>query len=274
MHTGLGNCNFRAAGPATALPAVGSQVRTWNLDGTAHIAGAAPAPAPGRGPAGDAGAAPARRLPAAPAAYASPRGVGPRPWERFRRPCRRGLGLAELMIALVISALLLTAAAAALDASFKAYAINQEHSSLLQQARVTLHRISTAIRTSDTHAPLSNGPLASFAAGTTVTDTGIQMYDASDNLIAYQFDQPNQRLLCVVGGTSHVMLEGVTAFSVNLEPMRSPAAVRAAGAYDLLRRAIITLSVRTTGSTAQVGESTGTQTLTLSAAVAPRRNAW
>lgn len=193
-----------------------------------------------------------------------------KPWEKKRR----GLGLAEMMIALVISALLLTATAAALDSSFKAYAINQEQSTLMQSARVAMNRITSTIRLSDTHAPLNNTPLGSFMVGTTVTDTGISMYDETDTLITFKYDSANKKVICVNGTSEHVMLEGVEQFDVVLEPMRSPSSVKTAGSYDLLRRAIITIGIKTNANTAGVGESTGQQIVTLSAAVAPRKNAW
>ncbi len=186
----------------------------------------------------------------------------------------RGLGLAEMMIALVIVAILLTAAAAALNASFTAYAINQEQAGLMQQARIAMHRICTMVRTCDTHAPESSAAIAGFSAGTTVADHGICMFDANGNEITYRYDSANKRLLCVSGTTEHVMLTGVEQFDVTMEPMRSEASNKSGGAYDLLRRASITLGIRTTSATANVGESTGAQVVTLSTSVAPRQNAW
>jgi type II secretory pathway component PulJ len=194
--------------------------------------------------------------------------------QKSRIRLRLGLGLAEMLIALVISALLLTAAAVALDASFKAYTVNQEQSALMQQTRIALHRMTGMIRECRAHAPVNSGPLASFSVGSTVTDHGIAMFDDNNNEITYQYDSANKRLLCLTGTTQHTMLEGVEQFDVSLEPMRSEAAVKAAGAYDLLRRATITMAVQTTADTAVTGESTGRQVVTLSAAVAPRRNAW
>ena len=71
---------------------------------------------------------------------------------------RRGVGLVELLIALSISAILLTATAVAVDASFKAYAANQEESSLLQQGRMALNRMVTSIRTPTRPQPPCRGP--------------------------------------------------------------------------------------------------------------------
>jgi len=190
-----------------------------------------------------------------------------------RFPIReRGVGLAELLIALAISAAVLTAVAVATDASFKAYRINQENASLMQRARLSLHRIVSEIRTSDTHSPITTAQIASFGAGTTVTDSGIKMFDTTDTLRTYKLDAGNDRLLVTVSGVDHVLAEGVETFTVSFEPMKSAAAVRSGGNYDLLKRATITLTVRTNFSTSLSSETTGVQTITLSSSVMPRRN--
>jgi len=101
---------------------------------------------------------------------------------------RRGVGLIELLIALSISALLLTATAVAVDASFKAYANNQEESSLLQQSRMALNRVVTSIRTSDTHAPIDATQLVDFKAGLKVTGSSLGMFQEDGTNIVYRHD--------------------------------------------------------------------------------------
>jgi hypothetical protein len=56
--------------------------------------------------------------------------------------------------------------------------------------------------------------------------------------------------------------------------MKSPTAIRTGGAYDLLMRATITLTVKTTGNAGDIDEKFGGQTVTLSTSVMPRRNVW
>jgi Tfp pilus assembly protein PilW len=63
------------------------------------------------------------------------------------RPSRRGLGLVEAMISLVIAATLLTAVSAAFNASAKALQINDEFFRSTQSARVSLARILSQVRT-------------------------------------------------------------------------------------------------------------------------------
>jgi prepilin-type N-terminal cleavage/methylation domain-containing protein len=187
---------------------------------------------------------------------------------------RRGVGLIELLLALAISAMLLTATAVAVDASFKAYANNQEESSLLQQARMALNRVTTSIRTSDTHAPTNPTLLVDFRDGLKVSGTAIGMLQEDGTDIVYRYDQAKKQLLTDVNGKTYIVARGVEAFTVTMEPMRSPAALRTGGGYDLLRRANILITIRTTSETARPGETTGKHPVTLSASVTPRRNSW
>ena len=113
-----------------------------------------------------------------------------------------------------------------------------------------------------------------ITSGLVVTDTGISMYDLNNQVLTYRYDAINQRLLAITGGQTYTMAKGVTAFSVKMEPMRSDESVRTGGAWDLLRRATITLSVRSNSKTTVGGDSTGQQVLTLSASTMLRENAW
>jgi prepilin-type N-terminal cleavage/methylation domain-containing protein len=193
-----------------------------------------------------------------------------------RRTHRRGLGLAEMLVALAISAALLSAVAVAVDASFKAYQINQEHSDLTQRARLAVHRITTMIRQTETHAPDNTGLAAEFATGKTVTDIGISMFDLSDppTPITFRHDVPNRRVIAIVNNVPHTLCEGVEGFAVRMEPMRSAKSLRTGGSWDLLRRVTILITVRSNSETALKGEGVGRQQVTISASVMPRRNSW
>jgi hypothetical protein len=61
---------------------------------------------------------------------------------------------------------------------------------------------------------------------------------------------------------------------VKFEPMKSEQSHRAGGSYDLLMRATVLLTVRSTGQSGDPNASTGTQSITLSSSVMPRRNVW
>ena len=185
-----------------------------------------------------------------------------------------GVGLAEMLVALAISAALLTATAVAIDASFKAYAVNQEQSDLTQRARLAIYRITAMIRQTKEHAPCTSSMAAQFATGKTVTDTGIDMFDLAGNTVSYRYDAANKRINVVVAGISHPLVEGVESFTVKLEPMRSPTSIKTGGAWDLLKRANLLITVKSGSSTALTGEGEGRQTATMSASVMPRRNTW
>lgn len=187
---------------------------------------------------------------------------------------RRGLAYLELMVAMAIGAMLLIATAVATDASFRAYQANQEQSSLLQRARIAMERLTTVIRTTSLQTPDSLSAGAQFSAGMTVNDTGIDVIDDSGVTTAFRYDQPNQRILAIVGAQTNVLLDGVTLFQVTLEPERSPNSIRTGGPYDLMQRATIVLTVRTNAQTNAGSETTGSQTVTLSGSVMPRRNTW
>lgn len=80
---------------------------------------------------------------------------------RHRRypPARRGFSVAELLIALMISSMLLTATLAALDGSFKSYKATTESASSHVVARMVMHRMTTMIRTGEDFGPYPINPI-------------------------------------------------------------------------------------------------------------------
>jgi Tfp pilus assembly protein PilW len=191
------------------------------------------------------------------------------------RKSARGLGVVELLIALAISASVLAAVAYAVDMTIRAYAINHEQSDLMQRSRLALYRITTGIRTTGAHQPVNNVPLADFKLGLVTPDTAISMLDAYENPLGFKFIPEENRLVAVdAGGNEYTLLRGVEKFEIKFEPLRSQQSKRVGGVYDKLLRATILLTVRTTGNTADVDETVGAQTITLSTSVMPRRNIW
>jgi prepilin-type N-terminal cleavage/methylation domain-containing protein len=193
----------------------------------------------------------------------------------LRRSARaRGLGLIEMMLALAISASVLTAVATAIDVSFKSYAINQDNTVLMQRARLAMHRIANDIRTVALHQPdRGSTQYADFVGGKIVTVNDIFLYmdtnEAISEIIHYSYDPTNKMILCVNSeGNEYVVARGVEAFSIKMEPMKSEKNIRQGGQFDLLMRATITLTVKTDPN------STNPQTVTLSTSVMPRRNVW
>jgi len=185
-----------------------------------------------------------------------------------------------MMLALAISAAVLTAVATAIDVSFKSYAVNQEQSNLMQRARLAMYRLTSDIRTTALHQPPNPSQnYTDFTAGKVVTTSDIYLYMDTDPLrsrvMRYYYDSANKVLMCMTfDGDEFVAARGVEAFSVKMEPMKSENAVRKGGGFDVMMRATILLSVKTTGNTPDVDEKFGSQTVTLSTSVMPRRNVW
>lgn len=187
---------------------------------------------------------------------------------------RRAMAVVELLIALAISGMILVAVAYCVDSAFRAYSINQEQSDLMQRSRLAMHRILTAIRTTDAHVPVDDATRALFERGALVTDRGIEMYDMANRKIAFEFVKANGTLVATDrSGTEYVLVRGVENFEVTLEPMKTKEALKT-GVYDRLYRASVRLTVRTHGNSIDVDESVGAQRVTLSSSAVPRRNVW
>jgi hypothetical protein len=192
-----------------------------------------------------------------------------------KSPARKGLAVIELLLALAISGMILVAVAYCVDASFRAYSINQEQSDLLQRSRLAMHRILTEIRTTSTHAPTDVIAEAGFNGGLVVSDRGIKMLDSRDRQISFEFDPANGVLNAKDKlGNEYVLLRGVEKFEIKFEPMRSHNSVRTGGTYDQLLRATVLLTVRTTGNSIDVDETVGAQRVTLTSSAVPRQNVW
>lgn len=72
---------------------------------------------------------------------------------------RRGFSLIEVLIALTITATLLTATMAALDASFKSYKANSESAATNVVARIVMQRLTGMIRTGESFGPYPANPI-------------------------------------------------------------------------------------------------------------------
>ncbi|MBX3409487.1 MAG: prepilin-type N-terminal cleavage/methylation domain-containing protein [Phycisphaeraceae bacterium] len=78
---------------------------------------------------------------------------------KHQRRAARGFSLAEVLIALAITGTLLTAALAALDASFKSYKMTTESASTHVVSRMVMNRIMTMLRTGTEFGPYPSDPL-------------------------------------------------------------------------------------------------------------------
>jgi len=192
---------------------------------------------------------------------------------KIKNKHHRGVGLVELLITLAITSALLTATAFAMNSALQAYSINQVQSDTMHRTRIAMHRLSTYIRTSTEHSPMTAARATSFANGDTVIDSGIQLFDENNTELAFAYNALTQQLIVTENGNDHVLLRGVTTFRVVMQPMRSSTSIKTGGGFDLLRQATITLTVRFSNDAADTRADDADQTVTLSTSVMPRRNA-
>jgi type II secretory pathway component PulJ len=190
---------------------------------------------------------------------------------------RRALGLVEMLIALSICAALLTSVVVALNASFQAYAANQQQAQLMQRARLAMNRIVSYIRSTDTHAPPSDDAFNQFKTGHVVEDNGIEMMIDNTNGLAFQQKEDRLEMIpfTISGGVQtygapHTLLDGVGEgdFVVRFQPLEASSTLK-------LKRASIKLTVRTGPTQHLTGESPHPDgSVTLSMSVMPRKNLW
>lgn len=134
---------------------------------------------------------------------------------RQSRRLRPGVSLVEALIALAITAILLTATTVAIDASFRAYATATEQASTQSSVRLVTHRLLSLVRTSVAHGPLDYGDGSGFTiVGNIITSPWLAMTDASGNLVRLDYHADTHLLTYSVnGGDPQPILGGVTSAS-------------------------------------------------------------
>lgn len=121
------------------------------------------------------------------------------------RAVRRGFSLVEVLIALAITASLLTATLVALDASFTAYQSTTEQVSSQSIGRIVMHRALTLIRTGTNFGPFPVDPKVSR-----IKSDFIQFETQDGEVVQITWDRPTRRLLYAVDGQPPVpLLDGV-----------------------------------------------------------------
>lgn len=141
-----------------------------------------------------------------------------------QRSTRRvsGLSMVEMLIALVITALLMTATMMATDTSFKAYANATAQVSAQASTRLVTQRLMTLVRSSRAHGPLTPGSSSVGAvtlSGDTLTGPYLEMIDPQEKLVRIEYRSDAQEVWLVMssldgsGKTEQPLLTQVTAAS-------------------------------------------------------------
>ena|SRR5436190_11091853 len=135
------------------------------------------------------------------------------------RLVRRGFSLVEMLIAIAITAALLTSTMVALNASFTAYQATTEVASTHTIGRLVMHRMLSLIRTGQDFGPYPSNPL-----NTVLDSDEIQFRTPEGNVMtliwkqdadtAHGFNVPEALYVVMTdasGDTPYVLLEGVKA---------------------------------------------------------------
>lgn len=154
----------------------------------------------------------------------------------------RGFTLIEIIIAVVLGAMLMTALATAFDASVKNYSSNDNIFKSMNMARQALQRMTTAVRTADS---VDFGDAASQCA----------IIDADGNAYTYEFRSADKALYLIDGSSNEYLLCGEVS---NVNFTKTTGLV---GENTLVKNVQISMSV-----------TIGSQTQTLNAAAVVRRN--
>lgn len=112
-----------------------------------------------------------------------------------------------MLIALAITALLLTATMVAIDASFQAYAAAAESASTQTATRMVINRLLTLVRTSTAHGPLLDDPsdtppVVLLADGSTIQSHYITLLNPQGDLVRVEYRAVDQELWLVIDPAS------------------------------------------------------------------------
>ncbi|MGD1916946.1 MAG: prepilin-type N-terminal cleavage/methylation domain-containing protein [Phycisphaerales bacterium] len=199
----------------------------------------------------------------------------------LRSRCGRGFSLIEMMVALGISAALLTASLAALDTSFKSYQQTSETASTHVGTRIITHRLLTMIRTGQEFAPYPIDVLD--AAQNPMFTNNIEFVSAEDELTNFReitriFAEADPE---ATDGTQRLMLtidefvDGALTSSETQPLLRGVLDATFTLEYDVgpqLTRATIDITVEASDvGGASLNANWDTPTLRLVASASPRR---
>ena len=195
-----------------------------------------------------------------------------------RNARRRGLSLAEMLVSLAITALLLTATMVAIDASFRSYAVAAESASTQVSTRMVTHRLMSMIRTGTAQGPLTpDDELDGFTeptySGNDITSDYMVIEDNQGNLITLEYRSVDQMIYYTVepasGGTATTLplLGGVTQCTFRLQRRRD-----ASTNYTwVLERGSVDMTVQPDADSTLGLEASNSPPIRVMTSTAPRR---
>jgi type II secretory pathway pseudopilin PulG len=196
-------------------------------------------------------------------------------------PSRPAFSLIETLIALAITATMLTASLTALDASFKSYKVTTESASTNVVTRLVMHRIMTMVRTGDQFGPYPADPLD--VSQNPVLSNAIEFETFRDDSTGKRTvvrldrrDQTNPVLGPYELWFKQVDFEGTVAVATREKPLITGVQdVKFTLEYDVgprLRRATVDLSVKPNDfQGANFGGDVKPPSIRLVSSVSPRR---
>jgi len=117
---------------------------------------------------------------------------------------RRGLTLVEMLLALAISAAILSATVMALQASFRTYQATVEQASTHVVGRMVMQRTLTLVRNGVAFGPIPANPLDRF-----VQSDELSITDAAGTVLTLRLDRVAEQILIRAGqGDERVLLSG------------------------------------------------------------------
>ena len=190
--------------------------------------------------------------------------------------------LVEMLLAMAICAVIMTALAAATGASFSSIKANESAVRLATRGRNTVNRMVAQVRRGSSHAPYTKTGTAynNFLAGAAaMDDVGFSVVDdladGTNVTYTYWFDSANSRIMMtrtVATGTTTtpaVFLDGVNDFKVRLWPGRSAAATASGGNYDLVLLATVLMEIKNVDTMTK-----NSDTMVYSGSAVPRKCVW
>lgn len=199
------------------------------------------------------------------------------PHRRRSRRLRPAFSMIELLVALTISAMLLTATLAALDASFKSYKVTTESASTHVVGRLVMQRLITLIRTGEGFGPYPANPVATPMIETTSIEFAIPIDDVYSQVWTIErIDAPNaQSGPYYLQATVVEMEDGVVIASNSRIMLRNVQDVLFTLDYDVgprLLRATIDMTIRPDDDQADsIGGTLDAPVVRMVASVSPRR---